>query len=547
MTDSTRWPQRREAVGERRAGPGRPGRAGRAPAARGTPRAGPRPGPGRARGRPARPAAAASAAAVVGADGGESQRAGGRPAAGADAAGAVGRRDDEPVERRPAGPARARSATPPSIGSPISISGTCTTVAPSATRRSPSSPASGRVMAMRLPASGRHPPTTRRASRAAVAGPLVVAGVERQRRCARGPRPVRRSAGEEHVQPCRRRRGRRRAASSPNRARRGSCARPRPRGASPASSTGGEQLGRRRVVGAGLDGDAALPDGRHEPARVEALGDPLGQPEHLQRGHGHHDRAAVGNLRQAGGDVAAQLDERRDRAAPLPAAPAVAPSRWRRSRPAASSASGRPISASAGIAPGGERADHQRLVRRRREVLGRVHGDVGAAVEHGLLDLLDEHALAADHVQRHVLAAVTGRVDEHELGLAPGRRRRARRRRPGPGCAPAGSRGWPGGGRGTRRSVQVEQVAHGRRVALALGRAGVVAEAHRRAVQQLGDDRPGQRLDGVALVVVEVGEAVGEAGDLPGRIGSAASCSSADERRGLAGRRPRARTARPPR
>ena len=37
--------------------------------------------------------------------------------------------------------------------------------------------------------------------------------------------------------------------------------------------------------------------------------------------------------------------------------------------------------------------------------------DVGPAVEHGLLDLLDEHPLAADRVQRHRLIAVARGLD----------------------------------------------------------------------------------------------------------------------------------------
>ena len=79
-----------------------------------------------------------------------------------------------------------------------------------------------------------------------------------------------------------------------------------------------------------------------------------------------------------------------------------------------------------------------------REVLGRVHGDVGAPVEHGLLDLLDEHALAADRVQRHVLAAVAGRLDEHQLDVAPGRRGDRVGDGLRPAFGPAGCPGWPG-------------------------------------------------------------------------------------------------------
>ena len=52
------------------------------------------------------------------------------------------------------------------------------------------------------------------------------------------------------------------------------------------------------------------------------------------------------------------------------------------------------------------------------KILRRVHRGVGPTIEHGLLDLLDEHALAADHMQRDVLAPIAGRLDEHELGVA---------------------------------------------------------------------------------------------------------------------------------
>ena len=72
------------------------------------------------------------------------------------------------------------------------------------------------------------------------------------------------------------------------------------------------------------------------------------------------------------------------------------------------------------VAAGGERTDHQGFVGLGRKILGRVHGGVGATVQDGLLHLLDEHALPTDHVQRDVLAAIAGRLDEHELDDAAG-------------------------------------------------------------------------------------------------------------------------------
>jgi len=47
-----------------------------------------------------------------------------------------------------------------------------------------------------------------------------------------------------------------------------------------------------------------------------------------------------------------------------------------------------------------------------------MHCDVGAAVEHRLLDLLGEHALATDGVQLGGLVAVTRRRHQHVLDTA---------------------------------------------------------------------------------------------------------------------------------
>ena len=138
-----------------------------------------------------------------------------------------------------------------------------------------------------------------------------------------------------------------------------------------------------------------------------------------------------------------------------------------------------------------------------------MHRGVGAPVEDGLLDLLDEDALAADRVQRHGLGAVAGRLDEDELSRLAGRRRD----RVGDDLRLRSCLRTPPGGEPKRRGAghssggaEVEQLADRGGVALALGRAGIVTEAHRRLVQQLGDDRLGQRLDGVVLVAGEPAE-----------------------------------------
>ena len=61
------------------------------------------------------------------------------------------------------------------------------------------------------------------------------------------------------------------------------------------------------------------------------------------------------------------------------------------------------------VGPLGHRGEHEAVGPcRRGQVLGRVHRDVGAAVEHGLLHLLHEDAGAADRVDGHVGALVAG-------------------------------------------------------------------------------------------------------------------------------------------
>ncbi len=72
----------------------------------------------------------------------------------------------------------------------------------------------------------------------------------------------------------------------------------------------------------------------------------------------------------------------------------------------------------AGVGPLGDGGQHQAGGRLRREVLGRVDGEVGPPVEDGLLDLLHEHARPADGPDRDVGALVAGRRHDDELDVA---------------------------------------------------------------------------------------------------------------------------------
>ena len=76
----------------------------------------------------------------------------------------------------------------------------------------------------------------------------------------------------------------------------------------------------------------------------------------------------------------------------------------------------------------GERHQRQAVRHVGRHVLGRVHGQVGAAVQHGRLQLLGEQALVADLGQGRVQQAVALGVDDLDLHVRA------------PGVAPAGGR-----------------------------------------------------------------------------------------------------------
>ena len=168
--------------------------------------------------------------------------------------------------------------------------------------------------------------------------------------------------------------------------------------------------------------------------------------------------------------------------------------------------------------------DHETVVGRGRQILGGVDRDVGAPVEHRQLDLLDEHPLPTDRVERYVagLGAVTVRVDQHQSGDQTGPAQQV-----GDVLGLGDGLGTATGGDPDRLQVQdgsaeVEQIGDGRRVALTLRRAGLVAEAHRRLVQQLGHEPTGDRLDQLTLF-----GSSRWASRLAYRSSSAARCASA--------------------
>ena len=324
---------RGQPVGERRPGPVGLGQraTSRRPAAAGTRRAGPRPARRAGTTSTGRPASAASTAAVAGPT--AASRTCGWPAAAAPTrlaplADVTTSQSNvvETGERSPAG-----DATVGGIGDGDQWR-RATTSAPSSSEAVAELAGLGSREGDAASASptDRHAGPARRRARARSRSPLAtvehhdvvvhdgVVGGGRGRRAA-----------------VRRRRGRRAAASTRSPARRGTPARRSTAWRVGAWSTAGRAPPRGPVVGAGLDGDAALADGGHEHRRVEALGDALREAEHLEGGDGHHDRPVLRDPVEAGGDVAAQLARSGGRGGLGAAGPAGARTRsprWRHRR-----------------------------------------------------------------------------------------------------------------------------------------------------------------------------------------------------------------------
>ena len=250
----------------------------------------------------------------------------------------------------------------------------------------------GRVPRLRL-AGG---PATRRPGRPGTTGGRASVGVPTWRGRRRGGRT------RHRARPGRPARRRRRHGSGGARCRRPG---PRSRRSSARHSTASAPWPTWGTISSGAStlGDA----GRPSPSRSRADG-------------GHHDGAAVGHLLEPGVDVAAELHEREVGTERRRAGPAGGPSRWPRSRPAP---------ARRGDGRRGRRGDRRARARppapdRRRwsdgQVLGRVHREVGPAVEHGLLHLLHEHALAAEGADRRVGAGVARGLHQDQLDVQAG-------------------------------------------------------------------------------------------------------------------------------
>ena len=223
----------------------------------------------------------------------------------------------------------------------MAISGTCSTVAPASVRRPSSVPGDGRVSTIVRPASGPVLARSRRdgcSARRATRRRRVAAASRRRRtrrsssrnadcarsRVRRGGEEARAAAAEAVGTERQRAPGAELGEERPlRRSRRTGSAHRRRRASS---------ISRRASSATALDGDTSLPDRRNEHGGIEALGDAIGHAEDLEGGHGHDDRSVGGDLLEAPGDVAAQLDEVAGPDGPRRAGHGDAPSRSPRRR-----------------------------------------------------------------------------------------------------------------------------------------------------------------------------------------------------------------------
>ena len=187
---------------------------------------------------------------------------------------------------------------------------------------------------------------------------------------------------------------------------------------------GEQQRPRGRVVGAALHGDGALPGLGQQVDRIEDVGEPVAPAQPVHGRHRHHDGDALLLAhRHPPGHVAPQAgeDQVRPQVGQLGAAPGRAGGHQAAGRQAGQRAADQAVT---GVGPQGHGRQGQVVRHGGGQVLGRVDRGVGPAVGHRRLHFGDEHALAADELERRLGQLVTARAHDDGLDLEPGVRRR---------------------------------------------------------------------------------------------------------------------------
>ncbi len=196
----------------------------------------------------------------------------------------------------------------------------------------------------------------------------------------------------------------------------------------------GEEIARRRIVLARLDGDDALPDRRNEFVGVERLGRGVGEAEPLEAGEREQRRIDLAGIELAQPRLHIAAERYDAEVGPQPLHQRLPPQRGGADHRARGQFPKRLRLAAdedvAGIFARQHRRDDETIRQYRRHVLGGMHGDVDLAGRQRLLDLLGEEPFAAEFRQRTVADGVAG--GRYGADLDPFRRPAMRGRQAGP-------------------------------------------------------------------------------------------------------------------
>ncbi len=174
---------------------------------------------------------------------------------------------------------------------------------------------------------------------------------------------------------------------------------------------GGEELEHRLVVRAALHRQRPLTHLGQQGAGIEYLGDMGGELEALESGEGEHTRSHLEGPFQSRRHVAAQVAEGEVGTQPCQLGPTAHRARGHRGA-RGQIVEGGTDEGVAGVAPLGHTRQDEPGWGLGGEVLGRMHGQVGSAVEDGQLDLFDECTLRSELRHRDIGEGVARGLDD---------------------------------------------------------------------------------------------------------------------------------------
>jgi hypothetical protein len=171
--------------------------------------------------------------------------------------------------------------------------------------------------------------------------------------------------------------------------------------------------------------ESSLPRRREHRRRGDALSDPVLEPQPDEAGRRQQDRSPLGvriEFGQPGVHVPAEIDDPEVRPViqqlrPPPETAGGQDGAVRDSRPADRLVADQRISRILPLAHGPQ---HDAVGQIGRQILERMHREIDAAIQQGVIDLPGEQGPAADPSQRNIGHHVSGGPDVHSLGCLAG-------------------------------------------------------------------------------------------------------------------------------